>query len=254
MLKNKWVKVFLGCLFLFIASLIGYISWVKINANALWNIVNEQCLSPQKTVFASPSSCLKVDKEKHYVLFKDKQGPRHNLVIPTSTIAGIESPQLLEPSSPDYFAIAWQERESLLPKAGTPFPHDLLAVAVNSPYGRSQNQLHLHIACLKPEVSLQINQVSTHITTDWATLPTKLIGHHYLAKKLQDEPTKPKNAFNQLNEYVEKHQDKMSNFGLALIQLTDGSKVLLANRVNIWDLNLGSAGELLDYQCVAANQ
>ncbi|WP_272660449.1 CDP-diacylglycerol diphosphatase, partial [Providencia sp. PROV112] len=59
------------------------------------------------------------------------------------------------------------------------------------------------------------------------------------------------NSFHQLNEYVIKHHDKMGNFGLAMVQLKDGSKVLLANRLNFWDLNLGSAGELLDYQCLA---
>ncbi len=43
----------------------------------------------------------------------------------------------------------------------------------------------------------------------------------------------------------------MGNYGLAMVQLKDGSKVLLANRLDITELNLGSAGEILDYQCLA---
>ncbi|MEY0973047.1 CDP-diacylglycerol diphosphatase [Providencia huaxiensis] len=246
MLIKKWVNAFLGTVLLLLAAIIGYVLWIKLNSNALWNIVNEQCIPLQQSAL----SCLKVDSDQQYVLFKDKKGPLHNLVIPTDKITGIESARLLERNTPDYFAIAWQERESVSSQAKISISDDLLAVAVNSQYGRSQDQLHIHIACLKPEVSQQLNQVSSEITTDWAKLSTELVGHHYLAKKLQKAPAKFDNAFNQLNEYVVKHHDEMGNYGLAMVQLKDDSKVLLANRFSIWDLNLGSAGELLDYQCL----
>lgn len=100
-------------------------------------------------------------------------------------ITGIESARLLERNIPDYFDIAWQERKSVSSQANISISDDLLAVAVNSQYGRSQDQLHIHIACLKPEISQQLNQVSSEITAGWAKLSTELIGHHYLAKKLQ---------------------------------------------------------------------
>ncbi|EJD6498680.1 CDP-diacylglycerol diphosphatase [Providencia rettgeri] len=250
MLKNKWVKLFLGLFFLLLAIIIGYISWIKLNANALWNIINSQCIPQQQTHSITPP-CLKVDTENQYVLFKDKKGPLHNLVIPISKVKGIEAKQLITANVPNYFALAWQERASLLQQSKKEIPDDLLAIAVNSQYGRSQDQLHIHLACLKQEVHQKLNQFSSTITTDWAFLPTELVGHHYLAKKLQSEFNDAKNPFNQLYDYVVKHHDEMGNYGLAMVQLKDGSKVLLANRLDITELNLGSAGEILDYQCLA---
>ncbi|MEY0728006.1 CDP-diacylglycerol diphosphatase [Providencia rettgeri] len=247
MLKRKWINIFLGVALLLLIVIVSYISWFKINSNALWNIVNTQCIPLLPTTLP----CLKVEQEKHYVLFKDKKGPLHNLIIPTEKITGIESSQLLEQNSPDYFAIAWQERGCLSQQTNHPIPEHLLAIAVNSQYGRSQDQLHIHIACLKPEINKTLNQLSSTITTHWASLSSELASHHYLAKKFPEGSPHVENSFHQLNEYVIKHHDKMGNFGLAMVQLKDGSKVLLANRLNFWDLNLGSAGELLDYQCLA---
>jgi len=38
----------------------------------------------------------------------DRKGGAHYLLIPTQTMAGIESGELLDPEAPNYFAEAWQ--------------------------------------------------------------------------------------------------------------------------------------------------
>ncbi len=131
----------------------------------------------------SNNALLESGTGKHYV-FKDKRAFTQ-LNYPTEKITGIEFSQLLEQNSPDYFAIAWQERGSLSQQTTHPIPEHLLAIAVNSQYGRSQDQLHIHIACLKPETNETLNQLSSTITTHWASLSSKLAGHHYLAKNFR---------------------------------------------------------------------
>ncbi|SPY79135.1 CDP-diacylglycerol diphosphatase [Providencia rustigianii] len=248
--KNKIVKLILVGLLLIILGAIGYISWIKYHSDTLWNIVSQQCVPLKGTEQQNPS-CTKVDLENRYVLFKDKQGPVHNLVIPTDKVSGIESPLLLTETSPDYFALAWNERESVSPTGQSPISDDKLALAINSQYGRSQGQLHIHISCLKPQVIQQLNQHTNAITSEWSAFPTPLEGHEYWVKKLGTSNLQQENPFKQLNLYVKEHDDEMGNYGLAVAKLQDGSMVLLANRINIWQFNLGSAGELLDYQCQA---
>ncbi|SQH15434.1 CDP-diacylglycerol pyrophosphatase [Providencia heimbachae] len=244
---NKGIKVFLAGFLLLLIAALGYIAWIKLNSDALWNIVSQQCVPLQHTK-QQPASCLKVDTSNQYVLFEDRNGPLHNLVIPTNKITGIESPLLLAENTPSYFSLAWQERADLSRGLNKTIPEELLAVAVNSQYGRSQDQLHIHIACLKKDILEKLNDQQSVITSNWTEFPIKLEGHHYLAKRIT---TYSINPFKLLQEYALQHDDNIGHFGLAMVQLKDGSLVLLANRMDLWDLNLGSAGEILDYQCLA---
>lgn len=49
-----------------------------------------------------------------------------------------------------------------------------------------------------------------------------------------------------------KQGDSIGNYGLALAVSPQGEMLLLANRLKLTDLNLGSAGEIQDYQCAVA--
>ncbi|MEQ5125946.1 MULTISPECIES: CDP-diacylglycerol diphosphatase [Providencia] len=242
--KKKLIKIIAAVVLLLLLSVIGYISWIKYHADGLWNIISQQCIAINDPDQRNPS-CLKVDLDNRYVLFKDKKGPVHNLVLPTDKVSGIESPLLLEDNSPDYFTLAWNERESVSPAGQPAISDDKLALAINSQYGRSQDQLHIHIACLKPQVIELVNQHADAIKSEWHVFPVPLEGHEYWVKKLDSQQS----PFKQLNEYVQAHNDSMGNYGLAVTELKDGSMVLLANRTDVWQFNLGSAGELLDYQC-----
>ncbi len=244
---KKGIKVFLAGFLLLLIAVLGYIAWIKFNSDTLWNIVSQQCVPLQHTK-QQPVSCLKVDTSNQYVLFKDQNGPLHNLVIPTEKITGIESPLLLAENTPSYLSLAWQERTSLSHGLNKIIPDKLLAVAVNSQYGRSQEQLHIHIACLKKDILEQLNSQQSAITSTWNEFPIKLANHRYLAKKVTTHSINP---FKQLQEYTLQHDDNIGHFGLAMVPLDDGSLLLLANRMDLLDLNLGSAGEILDYQCLA---
>lgn len=121
------------------------------NADALWKIVSQQCV-PNMATEHNPQPCIEVDTQDGFVVYKDIHGPLQYLLMPTAKVSGIESPQLLTTSSPNYFFDAWQARHYMAAKYGAPIDDSNISLAINSKYGRSQDQLHIHISCLKPQV------------------------------------------------------------------------------------------------------
>lgn len=221
------------------------------NPDVLWQIVSQQCM-PNQQQNNDPDPCLKVDLTEGYVLFKDGKGPYHDLVMPTDKVSGIESPVLQTGSVPSYFQQAWDNRGHISSEAGKPLKDPLLSLAINSKYGRSQNQLHIHIACLREDVYKILDEQADNIAQRWQPLAEKLLGHQYLARKLAGSDLTKEEPFHLLQQYVAEQNDSMANYGLALAVSGKGEMLLLANRLKLTDLNLGSAGEIQDYQCAVA--
>jgi CDP-diacylglycerol pyrophosphatase len=156
--------------------------------DALWKIVHEHCV-PNEQQRDDPDPCRIVDLHQGvahgFVLLKDISGKTQYLVLPTARITGIEDPQLLDSGAANYFADAWAERGYTERAAGHALPRDALSLAVNSPYGRSQNQLHIHIDCLRPDVRDALRRQAATIGDHWAPLGAPLLlGHHYWAMRL----------------------------------------------------------------------
>ena len=77
--------------------------------NALWQIVGGQCV-PDEQQHHSPEPCAAVDLAGGYAVLKDIVGDTQFLLIPTTRVTGIESPEILAPGAPNYFAAAWRAR------------------------------------------------------------------------------------------------------------------------------------------------
>lgn len=245
----KKVAISLVALLLVVAlAVAAWFVWGRGNRDALWHTVSQQCV-PNQQQQGTPTPCLKVDLQQRYVLFKDRKGPLHDLVMPTKRISGIESTLLQAPGAPPLFALAWANRGSLAAQAGQPIGDDMLALAVNSRYGRSQDLLHIHLACLRPEVYQSLRQQAGRIGNSWQPLTSDLRGHLYLARKLNGLDLVQENPFKLLEDYAQQRGDDLANYGLALAMIDASHMVLLATRVNVFRLNLGSAGELQDYDC-----
>lgn len=218
------------------------------DTNALWRIVSEQCV-PNHEQNNNPAPCLKVALNDKYILFKDVKGPVHDLVMPTYKLSGIESPELQLDDTPTFFAFAWNERKNLDTEAGRPLPDSTVSLAVNSKYGHSQDQLHIHISCLKENVSVVLESEGANISNEWKPIQQKIEGHVYIARKFNGTDLEKEDPIKLLNEYVMGINDNIGNYGLAVSFLRDGSAVVLATRFDLLSLNLGSAGELQDYSC-----
>lgn len=245
----KKSKAFGGVVLILIFIIFAlYYIFERGDTNALWKIVSEQCV-PNQEQHNDPAPCLKVDLSDRYVLFNDSKGPVHDLVMPTYKVSGIESPELQLDSTPPFFSFAWNERKHLDTEAGRPLPDSAVSLAVNSKYGRSQDQLHIHVSCLKENVSAVLENEGANISNEWKPIQQKIEGHEYIARKLNGTDLEKEDPIKLLNDYVRSTNDKIGNYGLAVSFLRDGSAVALATRFDLLSLNLGSAGEIQDYSC-----
>ena len=103
-------------------------------------------------VTGAPFPCLEVDlssgEDRGYIVLRP---PRLNDLIftPTRKIVGIEDPLLQSAEAPNYFNAAWRARSFLNGADGRAREHDEIALVANSAAVRTQDQLHIHVGCLK---------------------------------------------------------------------------------------------------------
>ena len=156
----------------------------RADANALEKIVLGKCV-PDEVEAGKPAPCATVDLAGRYAVLKDLVGASQYLLIPTDKVEGIEDPVLLQSGTPNYFEDAWQSRTLMDKSLGRPVPRDVVGLAINSVKGRSQNQLHIHIDCVRRGVLDTLVHDSGAIGTTWAPLPDKLAGHAYQAMRIE---------------------------------------------------------------------
>lgn len=154
------------------AALFASAAWCA-NRDALREIVQDQCLAHWRDQHtAAPCVEVHLDSgvESGYAVLADRKGGAHFLVIPTATISGIESPLLEQPGAPSYFQAAWRAHERLNASMGKPVPVRLVGLAVNPQHARTQDQLHIHIECLRPDVYQTLARQAPHISPSWSAL------------------------------------------------------------------------------------
>jgi CDP-diacylglycerol pyrophosphatase len=239
----------------------------RVNSDALWKIVHGRCL-PDIQTNGNPSPCLSValaQGEAHgFAILKDNVGNTQYLLIPTEKITGIESPLLLDPHSSNYFSSAWTATDLVDQRVGHELPRSDFALAINSISGRSQDQLHIHIDCVQPEVRALLHQFGPRVGTTWQEFPSKLDGHHYRAMWIPGDQLNQQNPFHLLAQSLTNPAKEMGAHTLVLVGdqrdgrdgfiLLDGEAPIFAVAVSPW-IRLGFAAgeELEDHQCRVAN-
>lgn len=146
--------------------------------DVLWEIVS-LCLDPAAADYCTQcrwpraeSPCIPDPKctattevwaeSKDYAVIRDikmcgcPEGYIHGLAIPRARVTGVEDPQ--RPNG--IWQFAW---DTAARKIGDP---SAIALAVNPPGMRSQDQLHIHLVRLKPNARNQIVQLPTTWVTD----------------------------------------------------------------------------------------
>jgi CDP-diacylglycerol pyrophosphatase len=150
---------------------------------ALWTIVHDRCVA-NLDAGKGPAPCASVDESQGVAILKDIVGVAQYLAIPTRRIAGIESPDILAPDAPPVWSEAWKARALVNARLGVELPRGAIAIAVNSSVARSQDQLHLHVDCLAPDVAAALAGYRHFLTGDWHALPFLLAGRRYWARRL----------------------------------------------------------------------
>lgn len=220
--------------------------------SALWNIVHGQCV-PDQDAHHDPAPCAHVETGAGgYAVLKDIRGDFQFLLIPTARISGIEDPALLAPGAPNYFAYAWQARSYTEARLGKPQPRDMIILAINSAKGRTQNQLHIHIDCIRADVRQTLLRALPGIGAAWT--PIQLAGHPYRALRINDLDSS--DPFRVLADTDKQAAADMGDHTLVVAGETwpDGTPgfVLLDDTANLLAANFGSGEELQDHGCTAA--
>ncbi len=118
---------------------------------ALWQVVRA-CVADARLTGA-PFPCLEVNlsggEETGSVVLRPPFMD-DTILSPTRRITGVEDPFLQSPEAPNYFDAAWRARAFLKDADGQAPKRDDIALFVNSAVVRTQDQLHIHVACLLP--------------------------------------------------------------------------------------------------------
>ncbi|WP_295545934.1 CDP-diacylglycerol diphosphatase [uncultured Stenotrophomonas sp.] len=219
------------------------------HSDALWRLIERDCRGAE----GPRGDCLQVDAaaDRRDVLVKDAHGDYQFLLMPLDKVSGIENLALYQRGAPNYFAAAWQARSHTERALGQPLPRSVAGLALNSPHGRSQHQLHIHVDCLRADVLQALDAHAGALGARWAPLPVLLRGHQYQARLLPGTELTA-NPLNLL-AYDLSGVDDVGQWSLVVagrdnVQAGPGF-ILLATRVDAGSGNEASGEELQDHAC-----
>jgi CDP-diacylglycerol pyrophosphatase len=227
--------------------------------DALWKIVHGRCVPDQQS-HGDPAPCVTVNlaagEAQGYAVLKDIRGATQFLLIPTGRVAGIESPEILAAGAPNYFAAAWAARADMEAVLHHPLPREDVSLAINSPQARTQEQLHIHIDCLRADVVAALHADAAAIGPTWAPLPEPLGGHAYRARWLPDAQLATSNPFDLLAADVGAAAMPQQTLVVAGAVSPDGQPgfVLLADHVDPATQDRAGGEELQDHDCAVARR
>lgn len=150
----------------------------------LWEIVHETCW-PAAGSAALPAPCQAVDSATGTVVIKDLRGIAQLLALPAMRVRGMDDPVILtEPAAAATWAAGWKARPIMEKLLGRPLPRDWTVLAVNSAYGRSQDQLHIHVDCVSPDIHARLAQLAPVIGENWSRPGLSVNGHDYAVRQI----------------------------------------------------------------------
>lgn len=221
--------------------------------SALWRIVHDRCVPDQQGKH-DPAPCASVDLAHGYAVLKDIVGNTQFLLIPTARVGGIEDKAILAPDAPNYWDAAWQARHYVEQRAGHALPRDDIALAINAVSGRSQDQLHIHVDCIRSDVRAALAQHVADIGPQWSDFPLSAAGHRYRAMRLSGAELGTTNPFRVLAAGVP--QPEMGEHTLVLAGATfapgQPGFILLDDRADPAAGDRGSGESLQDHDCALA--
>jgi CDP-diacylglycerol pyrophosphatase len=233
-----------------LAALLPAIAARAANPDALWQIVHGQC-APNMAARHTPTPCDSVDLTGGFAVLKDIHGATQLLLIPTDRMGGIEAPQLLAPGARNYWQDAWAARPLFERRAG-PTPREDIALAINSQYGRSQNQLHIHIDCVRPDVRQILTAQQRLIGQGWSLLNVDLAGHRYRVRRVEGADLGSTDPFRLLAQDPQARADMGRETLVVIGAVFQGGRpgfVLLSDRADPALGDIGHGEDLLDPTC-----
>jgi CDP-diacylglycerol pyrophosphatase len=155
----------------FIVGLVAFGGGGAVERHALWQVVRACVADHQST--GAPFPCLAVELsggiDRGYVVLRPPFGAPDTILAPTRQVLGVEDPWLQSPAAPNYFAAALQARSFVKRLDGSEPRLSEVALAVNSRFTRTQDQLHIHIGCASPQVQQAMRRLAASMKVgEWA--------------------------------------------------------------------------------------
>lgn len=249
---RKICHYFLACLVAFegfsqAAPALGF------SRGALGHVVTACALAKDSVGVAFP--CLEVQlgspDTSGYAVIRTPRFRTEVLVVPLNPVVGIEDPTLLSTPASTLWQSAWQARTYVTQALGRDLPRSAIGMAVNSVAGRSQDQFHIHVDCVKQQVARSISSLSPQIGESWRRFPVPLAGDVYWARMVASTDLAGVNVVNLLSKGLPNARNAMERITVAVIgtELKDGREgfIALANSAN------STAESLLDHSCKGTN-
>ena len=206
---------------------------------------------PDEQQIHSPKPCEQVDLAGGYAVLKDIVGDTQFLLMPTARITGIESPEILAPDAPNYWEAAWQARHFVDERAHRDLPRDAISLAINSDRGRTQNQLHIHMDCVRLDVQAALRDARRRHRHALGAIPSRA-GRPRLHGDAH-RPAGPR-AQQSVRSARRRHPRRARRHGALHAgrgRRADGFVLLAGRAAGI--ANRGSGEELQDHACAAAH-
>ena len=226
---------------------------LALSPNSLWRVV--QLCQQTQLLTRIPFPCLEVNLQgpsSPGFAIVPTPGAAEVLLVPTGRLSGIESPQLSLASNPNWWTYAWQARRYLIDRAPGAISRNDIALAVNSAGSRSQDQLHIHIACVEPSIVRKVQLFERAIGETWSAFPVPLMSQSWSAMRLSEEDL-DSDPFALLAKLSPPVRGPMADWGIAVPAWTFSSGrdgfIVLATRQNKAVGSTGSASALLDPSC-----
>lgn len=210
--------------------------------NSLWSLA--QCCAKN---LQSDSDCRSYDAADKYIILKDNSPlkPAAYLIIPTIRVTGIEDRQIFLPPVVDFWRYGWQQAQLLVKR-----PAADIGLAINSARGRTQNQLHIHIACVLPAVARTLADNAAKIGPDPAKAAALVLApaqHSYRVIKVSDGLGGAESPFNLVAAMPGAGGDMGAQSIAVVGSTTPGLYYVLG--ISARDAKPGVAEELLDQTC-----
>lgn len=175
--------------------------------------------------------------------------PTHVVVMPTDTVTGLESTPLRGSRGAAYWTAALAARRYVTDSLQDRIPEADVALAVNSARGRSQDQLHIHVDCLRPKVLDALNAHGRQVRRQWAPFPVPLAGDRFQAMRIRAAEADTFNPFAALTSLPGRRDLHRTSFAAVATRPDDPEPgyILLAYRAPG-----ASAEDVMDHGCAIA--
>lgn len=227
-------------------------------SGALWHLVDGACV-PHAQAHEPPAPCTEVVmpggvRDAGHVILKDRRGELQYLLIPTRRSSGIDDPSLLRDDAPPFWQQAWEARHFMSERLGRPVPRDAVSLAINSAWARSQDQLHIHVSCVREDLRARLLAAQSEITPAWTPLAGGWMGHPYWVRRVVAEDLAGERPFRDVADHVPGAREAMGrqSIGIVAARFADGRDgfFLLAGPVD-WTAGARGSAEhdVQDHDC-----